>query len=339
VHDILEQARTQLPIAPRALRPELPGDLEQICLKCLEKQPADRYPSAGALADALAQAPVVQEPPPFSRAPSAPHPNPAPHGQRAAVIVAGLTVGCVFLAVVSLALLLTSLSGQSAPTRTEKPRPTRPEPVVALTSAKRNQSARQELKGIVIGKPFNNLHQFFAPYAGQETNFAFSPGARAFDRNGEELDPPHIKRVNKAGNVVDVLVESDRFTKLMTIKEIRLVQGELLPADRLPQPTWLIPGFNGEIDYLNAVVLRWSKAEQTLVVHHAGAEVTIGLDPRTQSDDGTGQQFFREPMYRVLKEGNVVNIRTRPRNNKPTASVIVLTKGKLLSPEEVAKRR
>ncbi|MGP0063699.1 MAG: serine/threonine-protein kinase [Isosphaeraceae bacterium] len=41
------------PAPPRELRPEIPRELEGICLKCLEKATKDRYPSAGALADEL----------------------------------------------------------------------------------------------------------------------------------------------------------------------------------------------------------------------------------------------------------------------------------------------
>ncbi len=51
--EVLRQVLTSPPVPPRQLRPELPRDLEAICRRCLEKDPRQRYPTAGLLAGDL----------------------------------------------------------------------------------------------------------------------------------------------------------------------------------------------------------------------------------------------------------------------------------------------
>jgi WD40 repeat protein/predicted Ser/Thr protein kinase len=70
--DALREVLGRDPVPIRELNPSVPRDLETIALKCLEKRPADRYPSAGALGDDLARfignEPIVARPPaPWTR--------------------------------------------------------------------------------------------------------------------------------------------------------------------------------------------------------------------------------------------------------------------------------
>jgi eukaryotic-like serine/threonine-protein kinase len=53
LQETLLRIRDTDPVAPRLLDPKLPRDLETICLKCLEKEPSKRYPTAQALAEDL----------------------------------------------------------------------------------------------------------------------------------------------------------------------------------------------------------------------------------------------------------------------------------------------
>jgi len=52
-NETLRQVLDDDPVPPIRLRPELPRDLETVCLKCLEKDPARRYAGARELADEL----------------------------------------------------------------------------------------------------------------------------------------------------------------------------------------------------------------------------------------------------------------------------------------------
>jgi len=51
--ETLQQVQHTDPISPRLLNPAVPRDLETICLKCLEKEPRQRYATAQELADEL----------------------------------------------------------------------------------------------------------------------------------------------------------------------------------------------------------------------------------------------------------------------------------------------
>jgi len=55
VLETLDQVRHQEPVPPRQLNPHVPRDLDTICLKCLQKDPARRYASALEVAEECAR--------------------------------------------------------------------------------------------------------------------------------------------------------------------------------------------------------------------------------------------------------------------------------------------
>ncbi len=71
LHDVIRLISEEDPVLPRRVNPEIPGDLQNICMKALEKNPADRYESARDMADDLerhlADEPVLASPVSYSR--------------------------------------------------------------------------------------------------------------------------------------------------------------------------------------------------------------------------------------------------------------------------------
>jgi WD40 repeat protein/tRNA A-37 threonylcarbamoyl transferase component Bud32 len=113
---ILEQVRSQEPVPLRRLVPQLPRDLETICLKCLEKEPAHRYTSAAELADDLQR---FLEGEPI-------HARPAPAWERGwkwakrRPAVAGLLAAVIALAALGVALVFGLWRGAEARVKVER---------------------------------------------------------------------------------------------------------------------------------------------------------------------------------------------------------------------------
>src|SRR5262249_36123699 len=98
-YEILRQVVQDAPVPPRRLNPRVDADLDLVCLKCLEKEPSCRYPSAEALAEELeswlAGGPVgVRPPTPLERLGRWCRRNRAVAGLLAALLLS-LTVGTI----------------------------------------------------------------------------------------------------------------------------------------------------------------------------------------------------------------------------------------------------
>jgi tetratricopeptide (TPR) repeat protein len=96
--ETLEQVRSAEPTPPSKLQPRVPRDLETICLKCLAKEPAQRYSSALALAQDLerfrAGEPILgRRERSVTRLWRRIRRNPIPTAALAAVVLAAIAIG------------------------------------------------------------------------------------------------------------------------------------------------------------------------------------------------------------------------------------------------------
>jgi serine/threonine protein kinase len=64
LHELFRQVHEDEPQPPRQLVPELPPELERVCLKALAKRPQDRYTTASDLAEGLRRLALAAWPPP-----------------------------------------------------------------------------------------------------------------------------------------------------------------------------------------------------------------------------------------------------------------------------------
>jgi eukaryotic-like serine/threonine-protein kinase len=103
--ETLRQVLDCVPVSPRALNPKLPRDLETICLKCLAKEPRQRYASAEDLAEELARfirgEPIIARPVgPLTRLArwAARHPIAAGLVATTAVLLMVVTTAAIFVA-------------------------------------------------------------------------------------------------------------------------------------------------------------------------------------------------------------------------------------------------
>lgn len=98
LYETLDNIVSKSPTAPRLLQQDIPPELEAICLRCLEKKPEDRYPTAGEAAAALEE---------FCRkgneattaviSPRPDEPGRVPKPRRRAVLLGALALGLIGL--------------------------------------------------------------------------------------------------------------------------------------------------------------------------------------------------------------------------------------------------
>jgi len=143
VAETFHQVLHNEPARPRVLDPSLSRDIETVCLKCLEKDPARRFASGGELADELAR--YIRGEPLLTR--------PITSVERAArwcrrnptVAVLAALAGLLPLAVLSAGVLLAASNVRIREERNQKDRALQQRDTALATARSSEQQARQEL--------------------------------------------------------------------------------------------------------------------------------------------------------------------------------------------------
>jgi serine/threonine-protein kinase len=138
--ETLERVKSQPPPPPSGLRPETPPELEAVCLKCLEKDPARRYPCAAALAEDLRLWAEGRRPSAF-----------AGRGRKGVRARWGVLVGCAALGLLLPAAWIISRPAKQPRTATLGERLARGERVV-LVDAERGLAGREPQVGSATSK-------------------------------------------------------------------------------------------------------------------------------------------------------------------------------------------
>jgi tRNA A-37 threonylcarbamoyl transferase component Bud32 len=152
VEETLEQVRSAAPSPPSKSNPLAPRDLEVICLKCLEKDPAERYPTAGALAADLGRFAAGE---PLSARPAGVVERVAKWARRKPTLAAAYTLGL-------LAVLLGGLGGaavwqwRAAERARDAAESARGE---AVTARDGERKAREQLAAVEYGRTIQVAHQ------------------------------------------------------------------------------------------------------------------------------------------------------------------------------------
>jgi WD40 repeat protein len=182
---LLRQAREAEPPRPSSIRPGLDRDLETVVLKCLEKEPGRRYPSAESLADDLdrwlAGEPITARPSgSLARAWKWARRNPAVATLTAAVgaLLMALLIGSIATAV-RLAAAARSSQGLYLAAQSELVRPSNPGLALALAleGAERHLSPIAH-NAVLAAMEANDELRTLIGHGGKVTTTAVAPDGR-----------------------------------------------------------------------------------------------------------------------------------------------------------------
>ncbi|MBI2929645.1 MAG: protein kinase [Verrucomicrobia bacterium] len=271
IHEVLNTE----PLSPRALNPSVPRDLETICLKCLEKEPSRRYPTAQDLADELGR--FLSDEPILAR-PASQFEKVWRWCRRKPALAGSLAVAAMLLLIVAIG-----------------------SPIAALRIARERANAEQRLYDSLVSEARAKRQARQSGY--RDEVFALLQRANALDVPKKDLSALRQEASQCLGDFVGLTpITFDDFPTNAAIKLTRLDPAGRLAAIVLDDSTILL-----RLLPAGEIVARWKSepglrslsfnpdGEQLISVHHPESS-SRNLNQRPAADrvcvwtrDGTGR--------------------------------------------------
>jgi WD40 repeat protein/serine/threonine protein kinase len=274
--DTLSLVLSEEPVSPRRLQPRLARDLETICLKCLEKQPARRYSSAADLADDLRR--FLDDQPVRARPPSALY-RFGKFARRNKTLLGGV-IGVIGSLVTGLAVSLFFAFGEAHQRRLAEQNATRADEARLFADEERRMALREAYRGRIAAAS-SAILSHDVPEASR--HLAAVP---------EQLREWEWRHLNSRLDESTVLIQppdGERIWLVPALKGIWLYSGH--------QSTSRLMSESGRVRQVYPVVAYrpihvGPTLEETRLEHGEGTVTVI--------TDGTGKELFRLPTVYAL---------------------------------------
>ncbi|MFT3882573.1 MAG: protein kinase [Gemmatales bacterium] len=287
--DTMLQIKHDDPVPPSRFEPKLPRDLENICLKCIEKDPLSRYATAQLLADDLDR--YLQGRPVQARPISWPARAWRWSGRNPGWAIAGLLISAILL---GLAII--------GPTMAHRERILREQAALEKTRAQNHLDQAGKVLEEMLDKLLNNMRlqdSAFDDIQKGLVTFAL-PYLEQFSNEVDTTETLRLRQARSLLQLAMVQVKNNNIDQAQATYERSLsMLEELQSATNLPKESLLRAQAAANMEYGRFLHVHRHKDEQAVPHYRKSLELTKALDA---GDDGIKNFDKYAILYSLLGE-------------------------------------